>query len=131
MHVDACAHVAEGVVPVVESLLDQPAPVWSTHHMLVQRDAEVALVQDGQLQSVAVASGPAPQNGRICQPQIHQVGHDLHVSAGQLLLLLTCRMMRQLAVSALQHYLFSYRAHLSVCHGAGAAKCGCVPGWRP
>lgn len=67
-------------MPVVESLLEQPAPVWCTHRMLVQRDAEVALVQDGQLQSVAVASGPAAQHGHICQPQIHQVGPDLHVS---------------------------------------------------
>ncbi|CAL8467674.1 g7212 [Coccomyxa elongata] len=71
MHVDAGAHVAEGIVPVVESLLEQPAPVWYTHRMLVQRDAEVALVQNGQLQSVAVASGPASQH--MCQPQIHQV----------------------------------------------------------
>jgi hypothetical protein len=47
VHVDASTQVAVGVVPVVESLLEQPADVWRTHRMLLQRDTEIALVQDG------------------------------------------------------------------------------------
>ena len=78
VHVDASTQVAEGVVPVVESLLEQPADVWRTHRMLLQRDAEIALVQDGQLQSVAVVpSGLAAQQEDSCQPHIHQVGTHL------------------------------------------------------
>jgi hypothetical protein len=75
VHVDASTQVAVGVVPVVESLLEQPADVWRTHRMLLQRDTEIALVQDGQLQSVAgVPSAPAAQQHDTRQPHIHQVG---------------------------------------------------------
>ncbi|EIE24648.1 hypothetical protein COCSUDRAFT_65460 [Coccomyxa subellipsoidea C-169] len=71
VHVDAAAEVAEGVMPVVESLLEQPGELWRTHRMLLQRDAEVALVHDGQLQSVAVALS-AQQPGNT-QPLIREV----------------------------------------------------------
>lgn len=73
VHVDASVPVAAGVGPAVQGLLEQPAPVWRSHRMLLQRGAEVALVQDGQLQSVAVVPQRSQQQAGIFQPQIHQV----------------------------------------------------------
>lgn len=65
-------------MPVVESLLEQPGELWRTHRMLLQRDAEVALVHDGQLQSIAVV--PSAQQPGNTQPLIREVGLHSHIS---------------------------------------------------
>lgn len=63
----------EGIMTVVERMLEAPAGLWHTKKLLLQSDDEVAVVEGGCLQSITAISdlqgqeGPAEDMPHICE----------------------------------------------------------------